>query len=67
MSRLQAVCRILYMCQDLLREALRFLGLLVSAKASLAAEVLFLRKQLAFYQERKCFSSAEMGQFEAGR
>jgi len=28
-----------------------FLGLVVSAKASLTAEVLFLRKQLAFYQE----------------
>ncbi len=53
MSPLRAIFRLLYICQDLLREALRFLRLLVSAKASLAAEVLFLRKQLAFYQERK--------------
>src|SRR5260370_27283805 len=53
MSRWQATFRILHICQDLLGEALRFLGLMVSAKASLAAEVLFLRKQLAFYQERK--------------
>jgi len=49
----QGTFRILYISQDLLSEALRFLPLLVSAKASLAAEVLFLRKQLAFYQERK--------------
>jgi len=41
------------MCQDLLNEILRLLQLMVSTKASLAAEVLFLRKQLAFYQERK--------------
>jgi len=53
MSPFQAVFRILYICQDLLREALRFLLLLVNAKAALAAEVLFLRKQLVFYQERK--------------
>jgi len=53
MSPLRATFRILYICQDLLREALRILLLMVSAKASLAAEVLFLRKQLAFYQERK--------------
>ncbi len=53
MSPSRAIFRILYICQNLLREALRFLGLMVSAKASLAAEVLFLRKQLAFYQERK--------------
>src|SRR5579859_593556 len=53
MSLLRAIFRILYICQDLLREALRFLRLMVSTKASLAAEVLFLRKQLAFYQERK--------------
>ncbi len=52
MPPFHAVFRILYICQDLLREALRFLRLIVSAKASLAAEVLFLRKQLAFYQER---------------
>lgn len=32
---------------------MRLLRLMASSKASLAAEVLFLRKQLAFYQERK--------------
>src|SRR5579859_7090235 len=52
MSPFQAFFRLLYICQDLLREALRFLRLMASSKASLAAEVLFLRKQLAFYQER---------------
>lgn len=53
MSSLQAVSRIIYTCNDLLRETLRFLRLMASSKASLAAEVLLLRKQLAFYQERK--------------
>ena len=53
MPRFQEGFRILHICQDLLGEALRFLQLMVCAKASLAAEVLFLRKQLAFYQERK--------------
>ena len=48
----------LYICNDLLTEALRFLALMASSKASLGAEVLFLRKQLAFYQGRK--SSAVM-------
>jgi len=38
---------------DLLSQMVRFLGLMADSKASLAAEVLFLRKQLAFYQERK--------------
>jgi len=52
MSPLQAASRILDICQDLLRETLRFLRLMINSKASLAAEVLFLRKQLAFYQER---------------
>ena len=31
----------------------RFLALVLRSKTSLAAENLFLRKQLAFYQERK--------------
>ena len=34
-------------------DALGFLQLVLGSKASLAAAVLFLRKQLAFYQERK--------------
>jgi putative transposase len=53
MSPLRAAFRIFHMSQDLVREALRFFRLTVSARASLAAEVLFLRKQLAFYHERK--------------
>jgi ERCC4-type nuclease len=32
---------------------LRFLPLMARSQASAAAEILFLRKQLAFYQERK--------------
>jgi putative transposase len=53
MSPLQAAFRIVHTCHGLPGEALRFLRLMVSTKISLAAEVLFLRKQLAFYQERK--------------
>ena len=48
-----AVSRLLYICKDLLSEALSFLPLMARSQASLAAEILFLRKQLAFYQERK--------------
>lgn len=53
MAPFQVVFRLLYICKDLLREALLFLRLTICSQASLAAEVLFLRKQLAFYQERK--------------
>lgn len=49
----EIVSRLLYIWTDLLREVLRFVHLMASSRASLAAEVLFLRKQLAFYQERK--------------
>jgi hypothetical protein len=42
----------LYM-QGLLSEVLTIIPLMACSQASLAAEVLFLRKQLAFYQERK--------------
>jgi hypothetical protein len=52
MSRL-AFFRLLYICRDLLSEALTFIPLMACSQASLAAEILFLRKQLAFYQERK--------------
>ena len=38
---------------NLFADLLRFLVLGLRAKGSLAAENLFLRKQLAFYQERK--------------
>jgi hypothetical protein len=48
-----AVSRLLYICKDLLSEAMRLLPLMARSHPSLAAEILFLRKQLAFYQERK--------------
>jgi hypothetical protein len=38
---------------NLFADLLRFLILALRAKNSLAAENLFLRKQLAFYQERR--------------
>src|SRR5215813_2823462 len=59
MSRFRAILRLLnivkdlYIVKDLLCEVLGLLRLLLGSKASLAAEVLFLRKQLACYQERK--------------
>jgi len=53
MSRFSAFFRLLYICRDLLSEALTFIPLMACSQASLAAEILFLRKQLAFYQERK--------------
>ena len=53
MSPFQTVFRLLNLCTDLLREALTSIPLMVHSQASLAAEILFLRKQLAFYQERK--------------
>ena len=37
----------------IVRDAIRFLGLCFRPRTSLAAENLFLRKQLAYYQERK--------------
>src|SRR5713101_4174742 len=52
-SQVNSSCRLFFICKDLLSEVLRLLGLMTCAQASLAAEVLFLRKQLAFYQERK--------------
>ena len=53
MSPFPAFFRILYICKELLSEPLRFLPLMARSQVSLAAEILFLRKQLAFYQERK--------------
>jgi len=53
MSPFQPIFRVLYICKELLSEALTFIPLVACSKASLAAEILFLRKQLAFYQERK--------------
>jgi hypothetical protein len=53
MPRFQVVFRLLNICTDLLGEALTFFQLMARSQASLAAEILFQRKQLAFYQERK--------------
>jgi putative transposase len=53
MSWFRAVSRLLYIGKDLLSETLWFLPLMARSQASLSAEILFLRKQLAFYQERK--------------
>ena len=39
--------------RTLLANGLRFLALCTKSRPALAAEILFLRKQLAFYQERK--------------
>src|SRR5260370_32858611 len=38
---------------DLMGDGLRFLRLTVRSHSALSAEVLFLRKQLAFYEERE--------------
>src|SRR5215471_5207704 len=38
---------------DLVGDGLRFLDLTAQSRSALSAEILFLRKQLAFYEERK--------------
>jgi putative transposase len=38
---------------DLMRDGLCFLGLTFRSHSALGAEILFLRKQLAFYEERE--------------
>ena len=38
---------------DLVADGLRFLHLTIRSRTALSAEILFLRKQLAFYQERQ--------------
>jgi len=53
MSAFHVVSRILYICKGHLSETLQFLRRMLCSRASLVAEVLFLRKQLAFYQERE--------------
>lgn len=62
MKIFQAVYRILFILQDLVSEALRLVQLTTRSQTALAAEILFLRKQLAFYQEReikpRCFDDA---------
>ena len=41
------------LARTLLTDGIRFMAFLARSRAALAAENLFLRKQLAFYQERK--------------
>ena len=41
------------LARALLADGMRFMALLARSRTALAAENLFLRKQLAFYQERK--------------
>jgi len=38
---------------ELLREGLQFLRAISQSRAALAAEILFLRKQLAYYQDHR--------------
>lgn len=49
----RAITSFLGFVGDLLGDALRFLPLTVRSHSALSAEILFLRKQLAFYQERQ--------------
>jgi hypothetical protein len=53
MALFRAIFRLLCLCIALLNEVPKLVRLMVGPRASLAAEILFLRKQLAFYQERK--------------
>lgn len=53
MSVVRISIKFLGVCRGLLGETLTFLQLIFCSKTSLAAEILFLRKQLACYQERK--------------
>ncbi len=41
------------LCRPLVTDGLRFVALCARLRASVATENLFLRKQLAFYQERQ--------------
>src|SRR5260370_1785874 len=53
MRLLQAFFRVFCIWKELLSWALQFLRLTTRSQVALTAEILFLRKQLAFYQERK--------------
>ena len=44
---------LLNLITDLVADGLLFFGLLFRSRTALSAEVLFLRKQLAFYEERQ--------------
>jgi hypothetical protein len=53
MPQLDSLYNLLLTALDLLLDALRFIWLSLRPHCSLAAENLFLRKQLALYLERK--------------
>jgi hypothetical protein len=52
-SKAQSLDSFLGLITDLVREGFRFLGLMFRSYTALSAEILFLRKQLAFYEERQ--------------
>jgi len=47
------VAKLAKLARALFTDGMRFMALLARSRTALAAENLFLRKQLAFYQERK--------------
>ena len=49
---------LLNLITDLIADGLLFFRLLFRARTSVSAEVLFLRKQLAFYEERQVYTPA---------
>jgi hypothetical protein len=44
---------LLALLTDMLRDGLHFFSLTVRSQSALSAEILFLRKQLGFYEERQ--------------
>ena len=53
MSRLRLPGPFLYSLVDLVGDVFRFFRLIIRSRSALSAEILFLREQLAFYQERE--------------
>ena len=47
------LCSVFSTLWELLREALHFLRTILRSRAALVAEILFLRKQLAYYQDHR--------------
>ena len=52
-NRARSLDAFLGLITELVREGFRFLGLMFRSRMALSAEILFLRKQLAFYEERE--------------
>lgn len=52
-NRARSLDAFLGLITELVREGFRFLGLMFRSRTALSAEILFLRKQLAFYEERQ--------------